>query len=209
MNKSCIFLVACLSALGGCTSVARQNAFPQRYALGPAASQIAPPPQAQPRRMTLQVARVEMPAWLRGEGMYYRLDYGNRQRVAAYADSAWVAPPAEMLQQLVRNMLAADGTWHAVVGPGSDARAQFILRVDVEDFSQVFTSPQTSFGVLDAAATLVDAHNAKVIAQRSFHLRIAAPSADAAGGAAALGATSQDFTRQLQAWLRMQPAGKP
>lgn len=206
MNKSCIFLVVCLSALGGCASVARQNAFPQRYTLGAAAPSAVSSRSSSANAATLQVARVEMPAWLQGVGMYYRLDYGNHQRIAAYANSAWAAPPAEMLEQLIRNALAVDGTWRAVVGPGSDAQARFILRVDVADFSQVFAMPQASFGVLDATATLAAADGSRVIAQRSFHLRIAAPSADAAGGVAALGRASRDLVRQLQTWLREQPA---
>lgn len=208
MNKSCIFFVVCLSALGGCAGVARQNAFPQRYTLAAAAPSAVSSGSSSVHAATLQVARVEMPPWLQGEGMYYRLDYGNHQRIAAYANSAWAAPPAEMLEQLIRNTLAADGGWQAVIGPGSDAQPQFILRVDVADFSQVFATPQASFGVLDATATLVDARNATVIAQRSFHLRIAAPSVDAAGGVAALGAASRDFVSKLRTWLREPPAAQ-
>lgn len=205
MNQSCVVLAACLLILGGCTAAARHNPYPQRYTLGAdvpqAASVVARPAHA----ATLQVARVGMPAWSQGEGLYYRLDYGNRRRIAAYAGSAWAAPPADMLEQLIRNALAAGGGWRAVVGAGSGAQARFTLRVDVADFSQVFTTPQTSFGVLDATATLVDAQSAKVLAQRAFHLRIAAASPDAAGGVAALDAASRDFARQLQTWLRAQP----
>lgn len=203
MSRQALLLLVCTLALGGCASVTRPAAYPQRYTLA------APPPAtratSQPAHdATLEVARVSVPAWLAGDGLYYRLDYGNRRRVAAYADSAWAAPPADMLQQLVRNTLAGAGGWRAVVGPGSNAQAQVTLQVDVEDFSQVFTTPQASFGVLDATATLVDAASTRVTAQRSFHLRVAAPTPDAAGGVAALGTASRDFARQLQAWLRTQ-----
>jgi cholesterol transport system auxiliary component len=216
MNRVCIALAVCmlaaaLSALGGCASVARQDAFPQRYTLDVSAAQAAsgtPAPMAG-QGAVLRVARVEMPAWLQGDGLYYRLDYGNWQRVAAYANSTWASPPAGMLEQLIRKALGADGSWQAVVGPDSDAQARFTLRVEVGDFSQVFVTPQTSFGVLGATATLVAARTAKVVAQRSFHVQVPASGADAAGGAAALGAASRDFTRQLRVWLRDQAMRKP
>lgn len=208
MNKPRVALAMCLLVLGGCTSAVRYNAYPQRYALGVVTTQTALPPATPVHAATLQIARVGVPAWLQGDGMVYRLAYGNRQRVAAYADSTWAAPPADLLEPLIRNALAASGNWRAVLGPGSGAQAQFTLRVDLADFSQVFTAPQTSFGVLDATATLMDAHSARVIAQREFHFKVAAASVDAAGGAAALDAASRSFVRQLQTWLRALPAAQ-
>lgn len=209
MNKPCLALALCLSLLGGCANVARQAAYPQRYTLGARVQPATPTPATPTHDATLQVTRVVMPAWQRADGVYYRLAYGNRQRVAAYANSEWAAPPADLLEQLIRNALAADGGWRAVVGPGSGVQARYALHVDVADFSQVFGTPQTSFGELDATATLVEVAHARVVAQRAFHLRIPADSADAAGGVAALGTASRDFTRQLQAWLRAQPTGQP
>lgn len=193
-----LVLTLCLLTLGGCGAASRQNVVPRHYMLGgsaPAASQIS----SHSNGATLRIARIEMPAWLQGTGLYYRLAYRNDNVIAAYANSDWAAPPAAMLEQRLRNALA-DGGWRAVVGPASNAQADFTLHVSVDDFSQVFTSPGESFGVLDATVTL-DGANDALVAQRHFHFRVAAPSADAAGGIKALDAASRDFTQQLRDWL--------
>lgn len=193
--------VCVVVVLGGCAAASRQNAVPWHYTLGGSAP-AAPQTSSHPSGATLRIARIEMPAWLQGTGLYYRLAYGNDSVIAAYANSDWAAPPAGMLEQLLRNALA-DGGWRAVVGPGSTAQMDFTLHVRLDDFSQVFTSASESFGVLDATVTLVGANDA-VIAQRHFRFRIAAPTADAAGGVKALDAASRDFARQLQGWLAAQ-----
>lgn len=150
----------------------------------------------------MRVARIEMPAWLQGTGLYYRLAYRHDNAIAAYANSDWAAPPAGILEQRLRNALADSG-WRAVIGPGSNAQADFTLHLRLDDFSQVFTAPTQSFGVLDATATVVAASDA-VVAQRHFHVRVAAPRADAEGGVKALDAASRDFARQVRDWLATQ-----
>ncbi|MGH8235380.1 MAG: ABC-type transport auxiliary lipoprotein family protein [Rhodanobacteraceae bacterium] len=190
-------LVLCLLALGGCGAASRQNVVPRHYILGgsAAASQTA----SRSSGATLRVARIGMPAWLQGTGLYYRLAYRNGNVIAAYANSDWAVPPAAMLERRLCAAFAKGG-WRAVVGPASNAQADFALHVRVDDFSQVFTSPGDSFGVLDATVTL-DGANDALLGQRHFHFRVAAPTPDAAGGVKALDAASQDFAQQLRGWL--------
>ena len=198
MKRIRVVLALCTLALGGCGAASRQNVVPRHYMFGgsaPAATQTSPHPHG----AILRIARIEMPAWLQGTGLYYRLAYRNRNVIAAYANSDWAAPPAGMLEQRLRSALA-DGGWRAIVGPASTTQADFTLHVSVDDFSQAFTSPDESFGVLDAAVTL-DGANDALVAQRHFHFRAAAPTADAAGGVKALDAASRDFARQLRDWL--------
>lgn len=192
-------LTLCLLALGGCGAASRQNVVPRHYTLGPLTSAVTPTP-THAQGAVLRIARIDMPAWLRGNGLYYRLAYRNGNVIAAYANSDWAAPPAAMLEQRLRGALD-DGGWRAVVGPASDARADFTLHVGVDDFSQVFTSPGESFGVLDATVTL-DGANGTLVVQRHFHFRVAAPDADAVGGVKALDAASRNFADQLREWLR-------
>lgn len=198
MKCSRLVLVLCLLALGGCGAASRQNVVPRHYTLGPLTNAMTPT-SPHPGGAVLRVARVGMPAWLQGTGLYYRLAYRNGNVIAAYANSDWAAPPAAMLEQRLRTAFA-EGDWRAVVGPASNAQADFTLHVGVDDFSQVFTSPDESFGVLDATATLDAANDARV-AQRHFHFRLSAPSADAAGGVKALDAASREFARKLRDWL--------
>jgi len=201
MKRIRLVLILCLLALGGCGAAVRQNVVPRHYTLAPWTNASTP---ASPRAggAILRVARIEMPAWLQDTALYYRLAYRSDSVIAAYANSDWAAPPAAMLEQRLRRALD-DGGWRAVVGPASNAQADFTLHVSVDDFSQVFTSPDESFGVLDATATL-DGADDVLVAQRHFHFRIAAQSADAAGGVKALDTASRDFADQLRDWLRTQ-----
>lgn len=197
-----LVLTFSLLALGGCGAASRQSVVPRHYLLGASIPAATPIPADATHGASLRIARIEMPAWLRGTGLYYRLAYHHDNAIAAYADSDWVAPPAAMLEHRLRDALAGGG-WRAVLGPASNVPADFTLHVSVDDFSQLFTSPGESFGVLDATVTLAGANDA-LIAQRRFRFRVAAPSADAAGGVRALDVASRDFSRELRDWLIVQ-----
>lgn len=190
----------CLLLLAGCANVSSRQAFPKHYALAGAELPASHEPTA--THMTLRIARIAVPSWLDGTDMYYRLDYRHDDSIAAYAQSDWLAPPAQMLEQVIRNTIAGGGTWRAVFGPDDPANADFSLRTRIDDFGQVFTSPQQSYGVLDAVATLVDNRDETAVAQKRFYLRVAAPGADAAGGVAALNSASRQFAVELQQWLQ-------
>lgn len=192
--------------LGGCAAVSRPAAFPRHYALATAAA--AAPSTRAHADATLRIARVSVPAWLDGTGMYYRLAYRADDGIAAYADSDWVAPPADMLEVLLRNTLAAGAGWRAVVGPGDPTQSAFTLQVRIDDFSQVFASPQDSVGRLAATVTLLDGQSDKVIAQRPFRIEVPAPGADAAGGVAALNRASRQFADAVRTWLDQAGAGQ-
>ena len=191
---------ACL-LLAGCASVSRP-VFPRHYALVAAAPAAPTGNAAAPSQTTLQVARIDVPPWLQGTRMYYRLEYRHDDRVGAYADSDWLAPPARMLEPLIQRALSRAGLWRVVLGPGASANAGVSLQIRLDDFSQVFASPQQSEGVLDATATLVDTRDGDALAQKHFHVGIPAPSADAAGGVAALNRAGDEFSVQLRRWLR-------
>lgn len=194
--------------LAGCAAAPSRDAFPRHYALtGIAAPQ--PPRPSEAAHWTIRVDAIAAPIWLNGTRMHYRLGYLDHHEVAAYAESDWVAPPARMLESLVRRALAASGDWRAVIGPGDPAQANFVLRIRLDAFDQPFTSPTQSDGVLDLTATLTGAHAGPVLAQRRFTVRVAAPTADAAGGVAALNDASARFTAELEAWLHAVAAATP
>jgi cholesterol transport system auxiliary component len=176
--------------------------FLHHYTLGAAASSRAPAREAaNPNDRTLQIAQIVVPEWLDGTAMYYRLDYERDGRLASYANSDWIAPPAALLEPLLEQTILAGGGWRAVTGPRGPASADVTLQVGLEDFSQSFSQPQASTGVLDATATLISSRDEHVIAQRHFHVEVAAPTADAQGGAKALGGASAKFADELRRWI--------
>lgn len=193
---------ACLLLLAGCAHDSSRRVHPRHYTLSEAAPTVRRHPHQTESRATLQVARISAPSWLQGTDLLYRLAYRHADRIASYGLSDWAAPPAQLLQSMVLGGLADGSAWAVVVGPDSAAKTDYGLFIRLDDFSQIFVRPQQSLGTLDATATLIDNRDDRVVAQKRFRFRIAAPSADAAGGAAALTRASRQFVARLRQWLR-------
>ena len=209
MNRNWFVLGAYMLMLAGCAHIASRQTFPGHYTL------TVPPPSAQrspsrgpERDATLQISRITVAPWLQGTDLYYRLDYRHDNRIAAYAQSDWVAPPARLLEPMIRNAIASGNAWRAVTGSADPARADFSLYIRLDDFSQAFASPQQSYGVLDATATMVDNRDGTAAAQKHFHIRIAAPTPDAEGGVKGLDQAALQFIAELKRWLRAVPEAR-
>jgi cholesterol transport system auxiliary component len=202
-----VLLAACALILGGCVHSTKVQ-FTRHYALGATSAASAGEANATGANgKILEVAQISVPEWLSGTAMYYRLDYRNDNQLAAYAQSDWIAPPAAMLEPILRHRLAGGG-WRAVIGPRDPATADASLQLRLDDFSQAFAQPGESKGVLDATATLIDSHDDSVIAQKHFHVEVAAATADAQGGAKALAEASRRFAAQLQGWAQAAATGQ-
>jgi cholesterol transport system auxiliary component len=142
--------------------------------------------------------------------MVYRLLYiQDGQQPHPYAGARWVEAPAQLLGQRLRAALAA-------TRPVVDADAGLAapeLRIELDDFSQAFESPEQSLGVVRLRATRLmpsgasgakDADGAPGtpwVEQRSFAARVPAPSNDAAGGAQALKAAADQVIGEVVAWV--------
>lgn len=169
-----------------------------RYDLGPLETQTG-----SASLPALKVPDVNAPPTLDNDDFMYRLGYAS-QRSARYANSRWLMSPARLLTQRLRSALSA----HATVLTGVESVPAPILRIDLDQFEQVFDSPTESSGVLSARATLIQ--DGKVIGQRTFLARAPAATPDAAGGARALAAASDQLVSQIAAWLSVQAfAGTP
>jgi cholesterol transport system auxiliary component len=142
---------------------------------------------------------VVAPAWLDTQAIVYRLNYQDAARQQTYAGSRWASAPAALLTQRLRARLAAasDG---GVVNPSDGARADYALRVELEEFSQVFDAADRSRGVVVARASLVNMSKRVMVAQRSFTVERASPSADAEGGVRALAAAGGELVDAIVAW---------
>lgn len=209
MTRTRLALATCMLMLAGCSQLSSRQTFAKHYTLAGPAMPSAPAASAAPaRNAALQVASIEVAPWLQGTGLYYRLAYRHDDRIATYAQSDWVSPPARLLAQRIQNAIAAGGGWRVVTGPANPAHADFSLHIRLDDFSQVFESPQQSHGALDAMATLVDNRSGEAVAQKYFQVETAAPSEDAEGGVKALNQAASQFTAELERWLRTVPAAR-
>ncbi|HYS67389.1 MAG TPA: ABC-type transport auxiliary lipoprotein family protein [Paraburkholderia sp.] len=146
----------------------------------------------------VKVLDVSAPGMLESDKLIYRLSYADAQQTAAYANSHWTMPPAQLLTQRLRNALSSNGT----VLTGADGVRAPVLKIDLSEFEQVFDSSSQSHAAVTARATLTQ--NGKVVGQRTFIARAPSSSADAAGGAQALATASDDLVAQIGAWLGVQ-----
>lgn len=154
---------------------------------------------ASPRlQQDLVVAEVTAPAWMDSTGIYYRLAYQDPARPQAYALSHWVMPPAPLLGQRLRARIAQASTAGVFV-PADGVRAGYTLRLELEEFSQVFDAADSSRAVLRLRASLI--RQRSVVAQHSFSLEQPAATPNAEGGVRALIAASDAAGEDLVDWL--------
>lgn len=129
-------------------------------------------------------------SWLDSSAMQYRLLYAANQRRQNYAESRWVAPPAELLGHALRKRMLS-----------GEAGGACRLRIDLDEFAQVFDSAKASRVVLEARVQLVEPAGGDILARRNFSLTRPAASADAGGGVAALAAAVEAFSAEMHDWL--------
>lgn len=139
--------------------------------------------------------------------VYYRLAYADAQQLRPYQAARWSQPP----QQLMRESLQARlGQRRAIIGTGGpmatarvDGQPPAVLRVELEEFSHVFTSPSQSMGLVRLRATLTrpSAQGENLLAQRLFVAQQPAASQDAAGGTRAIAQAAEQVTQEVAQWL--------
>ena len=138
----------------------------------------------------------------------------DSQQLRPYALARWSMTPTQLLGQRLRDTL---GQRHTVLRPGDETIASetparqrpLALRIELEEFSQLFMAPGDSVGLLRLRATVVqiDARATPLVAQRSFTVQRNAASADAPGAARALSAATDAALQELDQWL--QELGRP
>jgi cholesterol transport system auxiliary component len=169
-------------ALSGCTLLPPQPAPPVVYDFGSASP--ATVPTGLPAAL-----QVQAPPWLDGTALVYRLEYTDGARLASYRDSRWAAAPSALLGEQLRQRLARSGAQRAL-----------LLRVDIEEFCQVFSTPTRSRGVVRLRATLADSASGRVLKQQAFAHELDAATPDAAGGAHALAQAAAELSVQVLSW---------
>jgi cholesterol transport system auxiliary component len=143
----------------------------------------------------------------------YRLAYADAQQLRPYSQARWSMPPAQLVRQRVREQL---GQRRAVFNAGTSVtlnRSQnavlpLLLRLDLEEFSHLFTAPTESVGLIRLRATLLEVTPAgeKLVGQRNVIVQRLAPSGDAPGGVQALTAATDAAIEEIDQWLQQTPA---
>lgn len=173
-----------LALLGGCADLGLPAQRSALYDLG-LAEPAAPVLAARPAGI-----EVRAPSWLASAAMQYRLDYRQPSQRELYLESRWASPPAEMIGHALERGIVSGG---AVF----DCR----LRLDVDEFVQVFPDPRTSYAELVVRAQLLPIRGAPPVARETFVIRETAPTPDAQGGVVAHRQAVQALTNRLASWL--------
>lgn len=196
-SSRAVALAAALCAAllaAGCSLAPAQRAVPAEYDFGLAKA--AAPERA--LHEPILVYDVSAPSRLDTNAMLYRLAYADAAQPRAYADSRWAAPPAALLTARLRARLAAADP-AGVLAPGDAAHAQLVLRVELQEFSQVFQTAKKSEALLELRATLL--RDRRLSAQRSFVERVPAATPDARGGAAAFAVAGDRAIAAITDWV--------
>lgn len=143
----------------------------------------------------------------------YRLAYQDAQELRPYALARWSMPPAQLVRQRLKATLSQrrsvfNAGDSAALNRNQNAALPRLLRLELEEFSQVFSSADTSTGVIRLRATLLDITPAsqKLIAQRSVVVQRPALTADAPGGVHALSAATDAAIEEIDQWLQQNAA---
>ena len=131
------------------------------------------------------------------ERMVYRLNYSDPLQARTYANSRWSANPLLLVTQRIKSRLAQAGV--KVLSATDSSTNIPILRLEVDEFSHAFASTSASEGRLILRASLFNGH--ALLDQKTLMRAVPAPSADAAGGAFALAASTDAVAADIIAWL--------
>ncbi|MFC3376424.1 ABC-type transport auxiliary lipoprotein family protein [Rugamonas sp. CCM 8940] len=198
-----LILALAALALAGCAS---KSPTPARYDFGPLPEVAATPGTAAgaPPLAALVLADVSGPAALDSERMQYRLLYADAQQTRPYAYNHWSGTPLQLLTQRLRARVAQAGVKVLAPSDAGAAAGTTLLRIEVEEFTQTFSSASQSQGSIRLRASAFRNH--QLLDQRTFARSSAAASADAGGGARALAEASDALSADLLAWLATLPA---
>lgn len=164
--------IAVLALLfAGCATGPAPRSAPARYDFGAIAGSGDAP------------VEVRAPAWIASDAMQYRRAEDSARR-QAFAESRWVAPPAELLAAALRRQLPGSGTCR--------------LQLELDEFVQSFAADGQSKALLALRANVRSARGESVAA-RTFSLEQPA-GRDARAGVAAFAILQQRLAEELGEW---------
>jgi cholesterol transport system auxiliary component len=158
----------------------------------------------------LVLAEVESTVALDSTALWYRLAYSDAQQLRAYSLARWSMTPAQLVRQRLREQIGQRRTvLQAALGIGPSASAM-TLHIELDEFSQLFDSPQRSAGLVRMRATLgkISGGIERLVAQRNFAVQRPSSSADAGGGVHALSLATDAAIQEIDTWLQQVESGQ-
>lgn len=215
--KRVFCLISVLAIAAGC-SVVDKPIRAVMYDFGPGALSTQAPGEAPaslpaPALPPLAIADIATSGGaLDNQSVLYRLGYLDAQQLRPYSLARWTMPPAQLVRQRLRERMGQQrvvlNAREGVALNRSQNANLPMLRLELEEFSQLFNAPDASIGLIRLHATLVEItpSGERLVAQRSLSVQRPATSADAAGGVRALTQATDAAIDELDQWLRQVPA---
>jgi cholesterol transport system auxiliary component len=135
MKRLLITLAVCL--LVGCAENRRKTTIADVYDFGLPAERLA-----EVTGWSNVALEIRAPHWFDSVSIEYRLLYEEPLRLRSYSASRWAGAPGLLLAQRLRQQLGVAGA-HA-----GQTAASCLLRFELQEFSQLFATPQDSRGLL-------------------------------------------------------------
>lgn len=201
--------LAGLLLLGGCVTVPQSPARPVLYDFGPGLLTPLPPDPRTPLS-PMVLSDVQGASYADAStAVLYRLAYTDARQLRPYQLARWSQPPAQLVEHALRTALGQRravlrSTDARAAAPGSTGVRPAILRVQLEEFSQVFSSASQSVGLIRLRATVVvpGATGDQLLGQRLFTVQQPATQADAAAGTHALAEAATQAAQEVAQWLQ-------
>jgi len=165
-------------ALASCAGGGASSVPPHSYDLG-----IETPATSMPA-VELRGVRAVRP--FDSNAMYYRLAYRDGAELVAFAQSRWAAPPGELVRKQLARATRA-GT------------PRCTLEIELQEFSQVFSAPDTSTAQLELVATLGAPSGS--VETRAMRLSEAGAGSTAAQGVKAMQRAVTRAIAELVQWI--------
>ncbi len=147
---------------------------------------------------TLKIALPKSTKEIRKNKILYAKTAHQRE---AYAYSHWSDTPNHMIEQFLVTLLNQNRLFKAVIPATSEAKSEWILESNIEDFYQSFDKENQSFGVIKIRFFLINQKDREVISKHFFSTKVPASSLDAEGGVKALNDALLQMGRALINWL--------
>jgi cholesterol transport system auxiliary component len=194
-----LLAMAAAALLAGCASGSKNPSGNTLYDFGPATNPLVARADATAVPAVV-VSDVTGNAAYDSERMFYRLNYADPLQARSYANSRWSSTPLQLLTQRFKSRVAQAGL--KVLSTTDASNGVPLLRIDLDDFTHSFDSTASSHGQVVVRASLFQGRT--LIDQRTFSHKVAASSADAAGGALALARATDAVAADMIVWLATQ-----
>jgi len=163
-------------------------------------------PQTATPAVTTRIAHVIVvqdpiaPLWLDSRDMHYRLAYDEPARLRRYASSRWALSPVQLVGALLRTRLG-EATERGAAIRDYGLESDYWVRVELEEFNQVFDTAQTGRAQVRLKAALNERRGRRLLAQRAFAADAACPSPNAQGAVAGLRVASEQVVADVVDWV--------